>query len=62
MSSNYDDSDFPEPESYPGHERRDDCGCDVCKFERFVYVIDRLEAEKAQKDWEEEQGGQEHND
>lgn len=50
MASNF---DAVEPEPYPGHTVRDDCNCDLCKYERFVYILDRFEAEASQKDWDE---------
>ena len=58
MASSYDDEDFPEPDygtdgPYPGHSVRSDCNCDLCKYERFVYFLDRIEAERTQKDWDE---------
>lgn len=43
-----------DPIEYPGHDRsRSDCSCDLCKFERFVLVLDRIEAEQTQKEFDE---------
>ena len=52
MASEYNDENLPEPDDY-GHSKRTDCNCELCKYERFVYVLDRFEAEQTQKEWDE---------
>lgn len=54
MASNFNEEEFlPEPDST--HSNRPDCGCLYCKFERFVYILDRIEAEQTQREWDQQQ-------
>lgn len=38
---------------YPDHQEDNQaCPCEICRFERFIFILDRLEAEQADKDAE----------